>query len=314
MEFPIFYLILGFAFAAVFLASYWIMANWNLKHKVRERVSQVEEHPDLPIVREEKKPGFLKGKILGWVSSSGQWAVKDAQKFSTVRENLIQAGFRQGQAPAVYFGLRVLCAFILPVPFLLFFIIKGKIAPPTLLVTFPISIFGFFLPAFVLSTMIKQRQTRLDKALPDVIDLFIICMEAGLALHSAVMRVAREIQGVYPDFCEELQLTSAELRTGIPWAEAFDNLGKRTGVQGIRSLVALMIQSDKMGTSIAQSLRTHSEFSRVQRGLRSEEKAAELPVKMIFPLALLILPAMLIVTAGPALIHVKVILRLFKGM
>ena len=123
--------------------------------------------------------------------------------------------------------------------------------------------------------------------------------------------MANEIKEVSKDFHDELQITAAELRTGIPWDEAFEGLGKRTGVQSLRSMAALMIQSNKMGTSLGQSFRTQSEFTREQRTLRSEEKAAKLPVKMIFPLVMLILPAMFIVTVGPAVIHIKAIFKLF---
>ena len=155
-------------------------------------------------------------------------------------------------------------------------------------------------------------KSRIDATLPDVMDLFIVCMEAGLSLNASVHRVANEIKEVSKDFYDELQITAAELRTGIPWDEAFEGLGKRTGVQSLRSMAALMIQSNKMGTSLGQSFRTQSEFSREQRYLRSEEKAAKLPVKMIFPLVMLILPAMFIVTVGPAIIHIKAIFRLFS--
>ncbi|MCG2770542.1 MAG: type II secretion system F family protein [Desulfobacterales bacterium] len=229
-----------------------------------------------------------------------------------MRTDLIQAGFRQTTAPAVYFGLRALFAFLLPVPLLLLLIIKAKISAIGLLMAFFLSMFGFFLPTYLLKKKISQRQSRIDATLPDVMDLFIVCMEAGLSLNASVHRVANEIKEVSNDFHDELQITAAELRTGIPWDEAFEGLGKRTGVQSLRSMAALMIQSNRMGTSLGQSFRNQSEFTREQRTLRSEEKAAKLPVKMIFPLVMLILPAMFIVTVGPALIHVKSIFHLLK--
>ena len=312
MNFNISLLVLALVFAAVFLAVYGLTVNLNLKQKVRARLKNPEQSMISPIFREEQPSGFSKGKILGWLSFSGQWALRDRDKISKVRTDLIQAGFSQGTAPAVYFGLRALFAFLLPVPLLLLLIIKGNISGFGLLWAFSLSILGFFLPTYVLKKKISQRQIRIDATLPDVMDLFIVCIEAGLSLNASVHRVANEIKEVSKDFFDELQITAAELRTGIPWDEAFEGLGKRTGVQSLRSMAALMIQSNKMGTSLGQSFRTQSEFSREQRYLRSEEKAAKLPVKMIFPLVMLILPSMFIVTVGPAFIHVKTIFRLFQ--
>jgi tight adherence protein C len=303
---------LALGFVAVFLVVYGMTANWNQKQKIRERAKNPEPIIASPIFREEQPADVKKGKILGWLSFSGQWGLRNPDKLFRVRQDLVQAGFRQPMAPAVYFGLRALCAFLLPLPLLVLLTIKAKIGFISLIGAFFLSLFGFFLPTYVLKNKVSQRQSRIDAALPDVMDLFIICMEAGLSLNATVHRVATEIKEISRDFHDELQITAAELRTGIPWDEAFEGLGKRTGVQSLRSMVALMIQSNKMGTSLAQSFRTQSEFSREQRALRAEEKAAKLPVMMIFPLVMLILPAMFIVTVGPALIHIKSLFRLLK--
>jgi tight adherence protein C len=198
---------------------------------------------------------------------------------------------------------------LLPLPLLLLFTTKIKIGVLGIFLAFSLSLFGFFLPTYLLKKKISRRQSRIDATLPDVMDLFVICMEAGLSLNASVHRVANEIKEVSKDFHDELQITAAELRTGIPWDEAFEGLGKRTGVQSLRSMAALMIQSNKMGTSLGQSFRTQSEFTREQRALRSEEAAAKLPVKMIFTLVMLILPAMFVVTVGPAIIHIKALFK-----
>jgi len=312
MEFNVFILFLSLVFVAVFLAVYGVVVNQSLKQKVRERLKASEHTIISPVFQEEQPSGSSKSKIFSWLSFSGQWVFRDQDKTSEVRRDLIQAGFRRPTAPAVYFGLRAVCAFLLPLPFLLLLVIKVKISLISLLLAFFLSVFGFFLPTWFLKKKIATRQSRIDAALPDVMDLFVVCMEAGLSLNASVLRVASEIKDVTKDFYDELQITAGELRTGIPWDEAFEGLGKRTGVQSLRSMAALMIQSNKMGTSLGQSFRTQSEFTREQRTLRSEEKAAKLPVKMIFPLVLLILPAMFIVTVGPALIHIKAIFRLFQ--
>ena len=122
---------------------------------------------------------------------------------------------------------------------------------------------------------IRARQGRLDKALPDILDLFVISMDAGLSLNAAMNRVTEEIRGVFDDFFDEFQIAATEMRTGINWDEAFENLAKRTGVQSIRSMVSLMVQAGKMGGSIGDALRHHAEFTRTQRILRAEEQAGE---------------------------------------
>lgn len=311
MNFNIFILGLALVFAAIFLAVYGLTVNWKLKQKVRERAKNPQQIITSPIFLEKQSSGSPKSKIFDWLSFSGQWALKDRDRVSKVRTDLMQAGFSHASAPAVYFGLRALCAFLLPLPLLLLLTIKIKMGALGLLWAFSLAMLGFFLPTYLLGKKISRRQYRINKALPDVLDLFVVCIEAGLSLNAAVHRVANEIKEVSKDFYNELQITAAELRTGIPWDEAFEGLGKRTGVQSLRSMAALMIQSNKMGTSLGQSFRTQSEFTREQRTLRSEEAAAKLPVKMIFPLVMLILPAMFVVTVGPAVIHVKALFKLF---
>jgi tight adherence protein C len=164
---------------------------------------------------------------------------------------------------------------------------------------------GFYLPMYILRFITKRRMDRIDKALPDVLDLFIVCMEAGLALQATILRVADEVKHISLELFNEFQLTNAELRTGIPREAALRNLGERTGVQNVKALVGLMIQSERMGTSISQALRTHAGFLRVQRGLKAEERAAKLPVKILFPMMFFIFPAIFVVVLGPAIIQMS---------
>jgi tight adherence protein C len=244
------------------------------------------------------------GWFIDWFAQSGRYAMRDMKKVSQLRKAMIQAGFRHPKAPAVYFGLKLVSAFLLPLPLLLYFVIKGNVSPLYLLFAFSFCMFGFILPTKLLDIRINRRQERLDRALPDILDLFVICMEAGLSLNATINRVAEEVRNTYYEFSDELLITSAEVRTGIPWDEAFDNLARRTEVQSLKSMVALIIQSDRLGASIATALRNHSEFVRTQRILRAEEKAAKLPIKMIFPLLFCIFPAIIIVVVGPGLIHI----------
>jgi tight adherence protein C len=284
-------------FLLTFAASFFIARH----QRVRERVETDLARSSGLIL---EKPNPFKEKVLGWLSYTGRWATGNPERMSQARQKLLHAGYRHQGAPAVFFGSRVLAALLLPLPALLIFIVKGKVGPINLLFAFVIATLGFFLPSIVLDFKVQKRHNRLDKALPDIIDLLVICIEAGLALNAALQRVAEEIRSTYQDFYDELQITCAELRTGIAWEEAFDNLGKRTGLQSIRSLVGMLIQTEKLGASIGQALRNHGEFTRTQRLLRVEEKAAKLPVKIVIPLVLCILPAMFCVILGPAVVHV----------
>ena len=294
----------GTVFIAFFLITYGVAVSWSKRQRVKMRAGSPGPMAVAPLLVHQQEISSFKEWLIDWLSFSGEWALPSMDKVSEMRKALVQAGFRHAKAPAVYMGLRVVAAFSLPLPLLFYFIFRGKITPLTILLAFCLTIVGFFLPSYILGVRVGRRQERLDKALPDIMDLFVICMGAGLSLNSTLHRVAEEIRGVYNDFFQELQIAAAELRTGIPWDEAFDNLGQRTGVQSIRSMVALVIQSDKLGDSVGEALRNHSDFVRTQRVLRAEEKAAKLPVKMIFPLIFCIFPAILVVVVGPGLIHI----------
>ncbi|MFZ0758573.1 MAG: type II secretion system F family protein, partial [Candidatus Sulfotelmatobacter sp.] len=216
---------------------------------------------------------------------------------SRTRAWLIQAGLREPRHVSYYFGSRLVLGALGLV---------GVLASPwasnlSLLVCIPA--FGFFLPRFFLKRMIKDRQQRIRIALPDALDLTVICVEAGLALDQALMRVGRDLHHAHPDLSDEFHLVNLEMRAGKPRAEALRNLVDRTGVDDIRSLVGTLIQTDRFGTSVAQALRVHSDSLRTARRQRAEEQAAKTTIKMVPPLVLFILVPFLFVTIGPALIQ-----------
>src|SRR5437667_9885815 len=163
--------------------------------------------------------------------------------------------------------------------------------------------FGFFVPRFVLKRMIKDRQRRITIALPDALDLTVICVEVGLALDQALMRVGEDLKYSHPDLSDEFYLVNLEMRAGKPRAEALRNLTVRTGVDDVRSLVATLVQTDRFGTSVAQALRIHSDSLRTERRQRAEERAAKTTIKMVPPLVVFVLVPILFVTIGPAVIQ-----------
>jgi len=216
---------------------------------------------------------------------------------SRTRAWLIQAGYRDASHVTYYFGARTLLALVGLGLVALF----SGFDNPLLLVGVPA--FGFFIPRFMLKRMIKARQMRITLGLPDALDLTVICVEAGLALDQALLRVGTELQYAHPDLSEEFHLLNLELRAGKPRSEALRNLVDRTGVDDVRSLVGTLIQTDRFGTSVAQALRVHSDSLRTERRQRAEEQAAKTTIKMVPPLVIFVLPSIIIVTIGPALIQ-----------
>jgi len=216
---------------------------------------------------------------------------------SRTRGMLIQAGFRDAVDVSYYLGARVLLGIV---GFLGVVLFAGFDNLPLLI---GISALGFLLPRFILKRMIRDRQNRIRIGLPDALDLTVICVEAGLALDQALMRVGQDLHHAHPDLSDEFHLVNLEMRAGKPRAEALRNLVERTGVDDIRSLVGTLIQTDRFGTSVTQALRVHSDSLRTERRQRAEEQAAKTTIKMVPPLVIFVLPSIIFVTIGPAVIE-----------
>ena len=242
-------------------------------------------------------------RLLDWISSFGKFAASDKERATKLRYALLQAGFRNPTGTAIFYGLQAIGAFCLPMPYLLINVMHGTMTSGNLAVTLLLGGTGFYLPQYILKFLTKRRQDRIDKALPDVLDLLIVLLEAGLSLQSTLNRVSDEVRSISPELYQELHLTNVELRTGITREMALKNMADRTGVQSVKSLTGMMIQSEKMGTSLSQALRVHSNFLRVQRAQKAEGIAAKMPVKIMFPMLLFIFPAIFIVVLGPAAIN-----------
>jgi len=162
---------------------------------------------------------------------------------------------------------------------------------------------GYLIPGLWLSRQIEKRKKQIRNGLPDALDLFIVCVEAGSSLDQAILKASEELVIAYPALAEELRMITTEVRAGKPRLEAFKNFADRTKVDDVRALVAMMIQTDRFGTSIAQALRTHAETSRTKRRQAAEEKAGKLGVKLVFPLVFCLFPAFYVVVLGPAVIQ-----------
>jgi tight adherence protein C len=180
--------------------------------------------------------------------------------------------------------------------------VLGGNAAVTLLVALYMAAMGYVVPVLVLRSKVRRRQKEITRTLPDALDLLVVCVEAGLGLNQAFVRVADEIHPLSANTAQEFHLMNLEIRAGTPREEALRNLYERTGVEDVRTLTMMMIQADRFGTSIANALRVHAETLRDKRRQRAEEAAAKTTIKMIFPLVLCIFPAMFVVLIGPGLI------------
>jgi tight adherence protein C len=237
--------------------------------------------------------------VVATLKRLGHMAPKPSAELGRLRQRLVAAGYRNSEALAVFFGVRLGIA-------LLGFI--GVALPifgrPNLPLAFGTAAIGYLLPAMALARLAKRRQHRIRLGLPDGLDLLVVSVEAGLGLDQALQRVGDELMYAHPDLSDELRLVNLELRAGKARSDALRNLADRTGVDDLMSLAAMLIQTDKFGTSVAQSLRVHSETLRTKRRQRAEEAAAKTGVKMVFPLVFCIFPAIWVVTIGPAAIRI----------
>ena len=229
---------------------------------------------------------------------------------STLRLRFMHAGYRAKSVPVFYFAAKTILALTLPTIFFLFVGISRMEMGTSSIFFFLLLLasVGYYLPNLILSRKIFVRQRDLFENFPDAIDLMTVCVEAGLGLDAAMNKVGEEIHVKCPALAEELHLVNLEMRAGRSREQALQNLGLRTGVEEIEGLVAMLVQADRFGTSIAESLRVHSDMLRTKRRLRAEEAAAKIALKLLFPLIFFIFPSLLLVLLGPAMIQVYRIL------
>lgn len=218
---------------------------------------------------------------------------------SRLRRRLSRAGFSRPQA-VLYFSVLQL---VLPVVLVSGVLLVDRTEVGGLLAVFA-GVLGYALPGFYVERRTTARQKATQNGLPDALDLLIVCVEAGSGLDQAIAKASDELEIAHPTLAEEFRLITTEIRAGKPRLEAFNNFARRTGVDDVRALVAMLTQTDRFGTSIGQALRTHAETSRVKRRQRAEERAAKVGVKLAFPLALCLFPALYIVCFGPAAIRI----------
>ena len=230
---------------------------------------------------------------------------------SALRRRFMNAGIRSATAPMAFFGLKTVLALGLPMlTFAALTLASAQVQGYGLLLfLLGASTIGYYLPNYILSKSIARRQREIFESFPDALDLMTVCMEAGLGTEAALNKVSEDMVHKSPTLSEELRLVNLELRAGAPRDKALHNLGIRTGVEEVEGFVSMINQADRFGTSIAQSLRVHSETVRTLRRQKAQEAAAKIPLKLLFPLIFCIFPALMLVIIGPAVIQmIRVVL------
>lgn len=239
-------------------------------------------------------------RIVRFFRPMGEMIPRSPEEMSRLEQRIVQAGIRQRDSAILFVGTQAGTVLICFIAFGMVRAVSSHFFLHLVLSLF----MGVFLPDVVLARMIARRKERIQLGLPDALDLTVICVEAGLGLDQSLMRIGQELRRSHPDLSDELRLTNIEINMGRGRADALRNLSRRTGVDDLKALCAVLIQTDRFGTSVGQALRVYSDSLRTRRRQRAEEMAAKLPVKMTPPLVLFIFPAVFVVIVGPAVIAI----------
>jgi tight adherence protein C len=300
---------MGIAFLA-FCVTFLLIASGGLLLFYREAMLQrISE-----VINPNSKPKTLLGtlqesgfSIGGVVSHFDSVLPKSQQEVSVVKQRLVRAGFRKEQTVKYFNGAK----FLIPLLLCAVALVSGLGSLSPFFVYALCLGLGYLMPDFWLGRKIKTRQSAIRRGLPDVLDLLVICIEAGLSLDQATMRTSQELTHAQPELCDELTVVVLEQRAGRPRQDTWKHMSDRVDVDCVRNLVSMLIQAEQFGTSIGKTLRTHSDTLRTQRIQQVEEQAAKTTIKLIFPLVLFIFPSLFLVVLGPA---VLIMMDSFKSM
>lgn len=249
---------------------------------------------------EESQVGALAERVAAPFQRLAPPSAAEARK---LQKQLMNAGIRSDSGPVIFRAVQLLSLAAFPAIVALVCALWGRPLSSALVYIIVSVGVGAYLPRFVLRRMIASRQLRLRWGLADALDLMVVSIEAGLGLNAALVRVGEELKSVHPDVSEEFELTNLEIRVGRERDEALRNLAERAGVDDLRSLVAMLVQADRFGTSIAKAVRVYADSLRTKRRQRAEQAAQKAAVKLLMPLALFLFPTLFIVILGPAFIN-----------
>ncbi|GJG93706.1 type II secretion system F family protein [Cupriavidus pauculus] len=268
---------------------------------IRRRITQATQAPAEDAITPDLQEEWLQRMVRVSRPLAKLAVPKEGWDNSTLRTRFMNAGWRNPSAIPVYFAAKTLLALVFPA--VLFIATGGVLVEdnPRMLPTamLAIAIAGFYLPDLVLRRRIARRRQEIFESFPDVLDLITVCVEAGLALDAALLKVVEELRSSGTALCDELELLVLELRAGLSREKALRNLALRTAVEDVDMLASMLIQADRFGTSIGESLRVQADTLRTRRRQRAEERAAKIAVKLLFPLIFFILPSLMVVLLGP---------------
>ncbi len=274
------------------------MKLWVQPNAAIERVTGATINPQEHI---PAHPSLAFHEILKKLGSVLPASPKDV---TIMQRRMIRAGIRNPNALKVLYGSKVLLGLTLPLVMAL--VVAGTNAEQSnkFMAIAVSAAAGFFGPNMYVNRRLNRRQKQIRRGLPNALDLLVVCVESGLGLDQAIVQVSKELESGHPEISEEFAMVTLELKAGKRRVEALRNLAERTAVDDLKKLVAVLIQADRFGTGISQSLRAHSDFMRVQARQQAEEKAAKLGVKLVFPIFFCILPSLFVVTVGPVVVRI----------
>ena len=289
------------------LALYWWLEERReaLPRRFEELVGSSKEDRGANLSTAEKWIGKLRMRFATTLGGETELAeMLSGKELTGSRLLLSQAGYRGVGVYTVYLIVRWVAPVALAVLAFVYGKFSGSPSRSIFIITVSAGILGFIIPDILLRLRIRQRVEEITNALPDGLDLLVVCIEAGLGMNAAFIKITEEFRLSSPALSEEFDVVAREIVAGKPRPEAMRALADRTGVEDVKSLVAMLVQTEKLGTSLAQSLRVHSDSLRVRRRQRAEEAAAKTTIKLIFPLVFLLFPALFIVLLGPAFIQI----------
>lgn len=301
MDPSLLYVAVGATLVAIIGVAFALYTVLNPKRTATDRLAEIGNS------QPEAGPTAIRSaRMHSFTTGVARLAVSDEEQVVALRKRMLQAGYRDRNAVEIYSACRTVGA-------LVFAVLAFALLPKDKIIYITGSALvgataGYYLPAIWVSNVLGKRKTELLKAFPDALDLLVSCVESGLGLDAAFRRVADEMEEAAPDLSRELQLVTAEVNAGVPRTEALRHLSDRTGVDDINALVNVLVQAERFGTSVAKALRTHAEHVRVRRMQRAEEKAAQVSPKLTVTMILFILPCLMIILIGPAVINVKNVL------
>jgi tight adherence protein C len=280
---------------AVFILVAWGTSAAALRARSwRSRaLARLAARPAAPL-RPATPPAMVWRELVDWIGSSVPASSADLPR---LKRRLIRAGFRDPAVVRLFQGVRL----ALTALFAAGGLVGALRADLNVLIVPAAAMAGYMAPGQWLMFRIAQRKHAIERGLPNALDLMVVCVESGLGIDQATLQVAKELRHAHPEICDEFAVMNLELRAGKRRAEALHNLADRTGVEDMKKLVAVLVQTDRFGTSIAQSLRGHAEYLRTLARQRAEERAAKLAVKLVFPIFFCVLPSLFVVTVGPVL-------------